>query len=271
VDPASTVASNLRFPGQYWDEETGLHYNWNRYYNSTSGRYVESDPIRHHGGDVNYYRYAAGSPSKRFDFNGLLTIIVHGTYSPSAKWAQPGSDFNTSVSNTFGDKAVSFNWTGGNNDSAREDAALALAVFIQGRLGDNEALNIVAHSHGGNVVKLYSQLAEARFINTLITLGTPQRCDYVINRSKVGKYLNIFSSSDLVQVSGGGQIYSAQHEMGPVGRTDPLAVNIDANAIANSDLLGDARRISYNGGQNATHSDLHSSTIWNRIEKYIRW
>jgi RHS repeat-associated protein len=38
------VFQPLRFPGQYYDEETGLHYNWNRYYKPEWGRYVEPDP-----------------------------------------------------------------------------------------------------------------------------------------------------------------------------------------------------------------------------------
>jgi RHS repeat-associated protein len=41
----SSVTNNLRFPGQYYDSETGLHYNYFRDYKPEIGRYVEADPI----------------------------------------------------------------------------------------------------------------------------------------------------------------------------------------------------------------------------------
>jgi RHS repeat-associated protein len=39
------VENNLRFPGQYWDVETGLHYNYYRSYEASIGRYLQSDPL----------------------------------------------------------------------------------------------------------------------------------------------------------------------------------------------------------------------------------
>lgn len=46
------VASRVRLPGQYFDTETGLNYNYFRDYEPGTGRYVEFDPIGLKGGQV---------------------------------------------------------------------------------------------------------------------------------------------------------------------------------------------------------------------------
>lgn len=48
---------NLRFQGQYFDAETGLHYNTFRYYAPECGRFTQQDPVGLVGG-INPYRYA---------------------------------------------------------------------------------------------------------------------------------------------------------------------------------------------------------------------
>lgn len=64
------ITNNLLFPGQYFNAETGLHYNWNRYYDPKTGRYVEADPIGINGG-INLWPYGANNPINRIDPMGL--------------------------------------------------------------------------------------------------------------------------------------------------------------------------------------------------------
>jgi len=83
-DPRNTgsfFTCNLRFPGQYFDKETNLHYNYFRDYEPAIGRYVQSDPIGLRAG-LNTYSYVRASPLHKFDRYGLLAC------GPESKWTK---------------------------------------------------------------------------------------------------------------------------------------------------------------------------------------
>jgi len=68
---------DLRFPGQWFQLESGLAYNWHRHYDATLGRYVQPDPIGYDGGR-NVFAYVDGSPLGSFDPTGLNPVIAVG-------------------------------------------------------------------------------------------------------------------------------------------------------------------------------------------------
>ena len=66
---AQHLQQSLRLPGQQYDEESGLYYNRNRYYDPLQGRYITQDPIGLKGG-WNLYAYPL-NPVQRGDPLGL--------------------------------------------------------------------------------------------------------------------------------------------------------------------------------------------------------
>ena len=69
------VTFNLRYPGQYYDKESGLHYNYFRSYSAERGRYTQADPIGL-GGGFNRFGYVGGNPLLSMDPQGLFPVVA---------------------------------------------------------------------------------------------------------------------------------------------------------------------------------------------------
>ncbi|HFJ3813202.1 TPA: RHS repeat-associated core domain-containing protein [Salmonella enterica] len=93
----------LRLPGQYFDDETGLHYNLFRYYAPECGRFVSQDPIGLRGG-LNLYQYAP-NPLKYIDPLGLTATV--GRWMGPAEYQQM-LDTGTVVQSSTGTTHVAY-------------------------------------------------------------------------------------------------------------------------------------------------------------------
>jgi RHS repeat-associated protein len=211
--------NKIKFVGKERDAVTGLDFSLARYYSGSQGRFTSDDPLNipalqksnpkqfasiiANPQNWNGYAYAHNNPLKKVDPDGFLTIIIAGTWNNQREWQK--SFFRAQVEKTFGETAVLLS-----NDhmklsvQARSAAAKQLnSIIAAHKFAPREKLNIVAHSHGGNVVAEATQKGLSHKIDTLVTMGTPIRPDYQFNELKIAAHFNVFSSKDRVQPSGG--------------------------------------------------------------------
>ncbi|MBM4054431.1 MAG: hypothetical protein FJ264_07140 [Planctomycetes bacterium] len=174
-----------------------------------------------------------------------MTIIIHGTWAATSTWWQEGGDFwnyiNGITGNVYGGKDA-FSWSGANKHKDRVKAAHNLVDWIKTHPCTH--LDIIAHSHGGNVSLLATRLGLK--IRKLITLGTPVRLEYLPDLRNIELLYNVFSTRDLVQTPAG-TFPNRRAE----GRTFGDGVSV-INLRAEDDG---------HGGQPG-HSELHAPDTW---------
>jgi RHS repeat-associated protein len=75
-----TFENNFRFPGQYYDKETGFHYNYHRYYQPQTGRYLRADPIGLKRKGINLFVFVENRPLNLIDLFGLEIGDILNSY-----------------------------------------------------------------------------------------------------------------------------------------------------------------------------------------------
>ncbi|MEO8637499.1 MAG: glycine-rich domain-containing protein [Candidatus Taylorbacteria bacterium] len=286
-----------QYIGQMYDKDTDLDYLNARYYYSKIGRFLSEDPVFWVGFEkilndpqsLNSYSYGRNNPILGSDPSGLLTIVIPGTRYNTNEWSTNGSlaGFLSEVQNTFNDTMIVENnksvWSGGDNDAARQSAADAIAKQInEYHFADGEKLNIVGHSHGGNVANLITGEIN-HSVDNLVTLGTPVINGYSADRDNVKNQVNAYSVLDPIQKLGGNQL-SATGVAGFAGGGaigGPIGAGI--GGVAGS-LLGwgqfgyGGRKVNGATNINVTfqalnpfnaHGKYMTKSVWSKVDKKI--
>jgi RHS repeat-associated protein len=244
---SGSLDATFGFTGHYYHAASSLHLALYRAYDTDLGRWLNRDRIGETAG-TNLYAYVSNDVGNAVDPDGLLTLLIHGTYSSPQTFS---TGFRAAAGSTFGETPVAWQWSGGNSDLDRHAAGLKLARYIKAYQREHpcEPINIVAHSHGGNVAYIASRWAQ---IDTLVTLGTPFGA-YMPVLDNIGQLINVYSGRDYVQVNGGNAYSIGGQEFGTAGRTAPAERSV-TNVQVTTKTWGIP-----------AHSELLSPAVWNQV------
>ena len=179
-----------------------------------------------------------------------LTVIVHGTWADEATWWRWPTEFPQYINQNPGDVYKGprpFKWSGDNTHEARTEGGQALVRWMQEHPA--EKLTVVAHSHGGNVGFIASQMGLK--IQKLILMGTPIRTDYLPDMNNIQTIYNILSLDDFVQILGAELVPRNGGRVLPEAREN---IEVETNSICNP------------------HSELRTVPLWKRhkLERILK-
>jgi hypothetical protein len=142
---------------------------------------------------------------------GDTTMIIHGTFAANSTWWQPGGDFHSyilqSVRSDLYNKPDRFGWSGVYSDAARAQGAQDLVTWVNNH--NEQGLDLITHSHGGNVAMLATH--QGLTIGELVLLSCPVHFPkYAPDFSKITKKaVSIRVHADLVILADlGGQKFN---------------------------------------------------------------
>ena len=182
------------YTGREFDTESGLYYLRARYYDPTTGRFLQEDPIGFAGGDINVYRYVYNNPSTYFDPNGLgPTGAAGGAAIGTAVGAVAGGAFLGGVGAAGGTLALPGGGTiGGAAAGLNAGAALgAIAgAAIGAAIGSTVEDLLLQMSSVGNVgdTEIEADWAKAQSDARLRNCPISDRCSWLEDQAKAGKY-----------------------------------------------------------------------------------
>ncbi len=207
------------FQGQEMDDEVkgkgnSVNYKY-RMHDPRVGRFFAVDPLAKSYPWNSTYAFSENNVIHAIELEGKEAYFIHGTtrawgvdWSKYVHSKQMSAKDLTRIGSVFDNNSINrgFNWSGANNDNARQSAGQDLADHVLQTRTGNEPITLIGHSHGGNVaIQAANILIENHQIDPesikIVLINTPAEMDITLQDMSVDMF-SVNNKKDIVQLGG---------------------------------------------------------------------